>query len=36
MRTVTWDVDPQDYVGTKSTKDVTKAVLSHVRPGSSC
>ena len=34
MRTVTWDVDPQDYVGTKSKKDITKAVLSHVRPGS--
>jgi peptidoglycan/xylan/chitin deacetylase (PgdA/CDA1 family) len=34
MRTVTWDVDPQDYVGSKSKKDIAKAVLSHVRPGS--
>jgi peptidoglycan/xylan/chitin deacetylase (PgdA/CDA1 family) len=34
MRTVTWDVDPQDYIGTKTKKEIASAVLTHVRPGS--
>jgi peptidoglycan-N-acetylglucosamine deacetylase len=34
MRTVTWDVDPQDYVDSKTQKDIARSVLQHVQPGS--
>jgi peptidoglycan/xylan/chitin deacetylase (PgdA/CDA1 family) len=34
MRTVTWDVDPSDYLDSSTKKDLAKYVLNHVRPGS--
>ncbi|MDP9328569.1 MAG: polysaccharide deacetylase family protein [Actinomycetota bacterium] len=33
MRTVTWDVDPSDYLATKK-RELATYVLRHVRPGS--
>jgi peptidoglycan/xylan/chitin deacetylase (PgdA/CDA1 family) len=34
MRTVTWDVDPSDYLASKTKKELATYVLHHVRPGS--
>jgi peptidoglycan/xylan/chitin deacetylase (PgdA/CDA1 family) len=34
MRTVTWDVDPSDYLATTKRKELATYVLRHVRPGS--
>jgi peptidoglycan/xylan/chitin deacetylase (PgdA/CDA1 family) len=34
MRTVIWDVDPDDYLASRTRKDLTAYVLRHVRPGS--
>ncbi len=34
MRVVMWSVDPQDWRSGLTAKDVAKAVLSHVQPGS--
>ena len=34
MRTVTWDVDPSDYLASRTKKDLATYVLRHVRPGS--
>jgi peptidoglycan/xylan/chitin deacetylase (PgdA/CDA1 family) len=34
MRTVTWDVDPSDYLASKTKKELATYVLRHVRPGS--
>lgn len=34
MRTVTWDVDPSDYLADTGRKELVAYVLRHVRPGS--
>ncbi len=34
MRTVTWDVDPSDYLATTKQKELATYVLKRVRPGS--
>lgn len=34
MRVVLWSVDPEDWRSDLTAKQVTKSVLSHVRPGS--
>jgi peptidoglycan/xylan/chitin deacetylase (PgdA/CDA1 family)/sulfur carrier protein ThiS len=34
MRTVTWDVDPSDYLTSRTKKELATYVLRHVRPGS--
>ena len=34
MRTVTWDVDPSDYLATTRRRELATYVLRHVRPGS--
>jgi peptidoglycan/xylan/chitin deacetylase (PgdA/CDA1 family) len=34
MRTVTWDVDPSDYLAGRTKKDLAAYVLRHVQPGS--
>jgi len=34
MRLVLWDVDPRDWQRSRKPKQITKFVLSHVRPGS--
>jgi len=34
MRTVTWDVDPSDYLDSTTKKELATYVLRHVRPGS--
>jgi peptidoglycan/xylan/chitin deacetylase (PgdA/CDA1 family) len=34
MRTVTWDVDPTDYLADRTKKELATYVLRHVRPGS--
>jgi peptidoglycan/xylan/chitin deacetylase (PgdA/CDA1 family) len=34
MRTVTWDVDPSDYLASKTKKELATYILHRVRPGS--
>jgi peptidoglycan/xylan/chitin deacetylase (PgdA/CDA1 family) len=34
MRTVTWDVDPSDYLDSTRRRELATYVLRHVRPGS--
>lgn len=34
LRVVNWDVDPQDWRSSRSAKEIARAVLTHVRPGS--
>ena len=34
MRTVMWDVDPSDYLASRTKKELAMYVLRHVRPGS--
>ncbi|HZP89441.1 MAG TPA: polysaccharide deacetylase family protein [Actinomycetota bacterium] len=34
MRIVQWNVDPKDWIASRSARTIADAVLSHVRPGS--
>jgi peptidoglycan/xylan/chitin deacetylase (PgdA/CDA1 family) len=34
MRTVTWSIDPSDYLASKTKKELAKYILHRVRPGS--